>query len=413
MDCANGWRVPLVSPLPWTGYRRLRSSMATQAAALETIPPTEKLSSVMTNGSVVEEMLHPAKFGPLQPPKSLSPSAVLEFKKCPQSFLFQYLYKLRQPSNLATTKGTMCHSALEALFDLEPDQRTLPHLHDLLRVAWAKVRLDSPHADLFQLPDGTRNIDAEIEWGRSALKLLDNYYNDLEDPQQVTRPNPHKREVWLHTHLAQDPTFGVTSPTAQAQRYEQANAGNHTSSPPTFYMRGIVDRLDLVATTTSTGVNGVALKVIDYKTGKAPSLQYSKPVNDRIMEETFYQLKVYALLLRENAARRETPLGKAIVNPDTIRRDDTASLDVRYLELFYLAEPATTWRYDLGETAIERDAVLQEVHQDLSQVHHSILELVDRQDPKAFVGCKRSFCHCHVCRKLFEPGSVWAPSSSS
>mmetsp|Transcript_53212 Transcript_53212/g.64108 ORF Transcript_53212/g.64108 Transcript_53212/m.64108 type:complete len:217 (+) Transcript_53212:3-653(+) len=68
-------------------------------------------------------------------PKSLSPSSAKEFLSCPQSYLFQYLYKIKQPTNTALAKGSMCHSALEKLFDLNPSQRTLENLENLFRCA--------------------------------------------------------------------------------------------------------------------------------------------------------------------------------------------------------------------------------------------------------------------------------------
>ena len=44
-------------------------------------------------------LLHPDDFGPIPHPKHLSPSSAMAFKECPQSFLFQYLYKIKQPTN--------------------------------------------------------------------------------------------------------------------------------------------------------------------------------------------------------------------------------------------------------------------------------------------------------------------------
>jgi RecB family exonuclease len=143
---------------------------------------------------------------------------------------------------------------------------------------------------------------------------------------------------------------------------------------------------------------GVALKIVDYKTGKAPMLKYTKPVNDRIMEEAFYQLKVYALLLKE-----KTDDGPTL-----------NSMNLRYLELLYLNSEqgtAKTLRYDLGATQEQRDEALQSIHQDLSQVWQDISDLVALQDPKAFVGCERSFCHCHQCRDRFVPGTLWEPDT--
>lgn len=334
-----------------------------------------------------EELLHPDQFGPIPLPKNLSPSAVLEFKACPQSYLLQYLYKLRQPTTMATAKGSLCHEALEQLFDLDPPDRTLETLQNLLRLNWGQQRLSDKYRFLFESEENKEwDIAAEKEWGQSALQLLQNYYQ-VEDPREVQRPNPLRREIWLHAHLTVDPRLGKTS----REKLEHAP----TSPPETFYVRGIVDRLDMVKQQ-----KGVALKIVDYKSGKAPTLKYTKPVNDRIIEESFYQLKVYALLLKE-------------------KKDDGPSLstmDLRYLELLYLNSENGTAKpllYDLGETQDQRDDVLQGIHRDLSQVWRDISDLVALQDPSAFVGCDRSFCHCHKCRPRFVPGTLWEPPTKN
>jgi len=64
-------------------------------------------------------------------------------------------------------------------------------------------------------------------------------------------------------------------------------------------LTGVVDRVDDV---------GGELVVIDYKSGKGPTLKYSESVNERIMNDKFFQLKVYALLLRARINRLPTQL---------------------------------------------------------------------------------------------------------
>ena len=158
-------------------------------------------------------LLDPEQLGPLVQPKALSPSSIMEFKKCPQSFLFQYLYNIKQPKSLALAKGSMCHDALDKLFDLDQKDRTLENLQNLLRVSWSDNRLTDTYRDLFETNAengaAVRDIDAEREWGQSALQLLENYYQ-LEDPRDISRPNPLKREVWLNADLTIDPRKGVT-----------------------------------------------------------------------------------------------------------------------------------------------------------------------------------------------------------
>ena len=66
-----------------------------------------------------------------------------------------------------------------------------------------------------------------------------------------------------------------------------------------FNLTGVVDRVDDV---------GGELVVIDYKSGKGPTLKYSDQVNERIMHDKFFQLKVYALLLQARINRLPTQL---------------------------------------------------------------------------------------------------------
>lgn len=335
-------------------------------------------------GENVEKLLHPSTFSVdgdsssiIPYPKSLSPSSILEFKKCPQSFLFQYLWKLRQPTNAVLTKGIMCHSALEKVYDFSPDERTLDNLQNLFRASWAEQRKQEPYLNLFE------SIEDERVWGMEGLQLLQNYF-ELEDPRQMLRPNPVEREKWVSAHLSVNPELGITSP---SQPSENQNVNE------SFLVRGIIDRLDMVPTSKSS----VALRLIDYKSGKAPDLKYSPSMNEKILNESMEQLKIYALLLRESQKRAS----------------DAKNMNLRYLRLFYLtsAQPdrAEVLDYDLGETQEVRDLELQSVHQDLANVWKDIQALVATQDPLEFIPCERKFCYCHKCRKRFVPGTLAEP----
>ena len=215
-----------------------------------------------------EDLLHPDHLcnGTIPYPKALSPSAVMEFRKCPQSFLFQYLLGLKQPTSEALAKGSMCHGALEKVFDLEPQNRTLQVLQDLFRSEWSRHRLTDTYRILFEknVPNEDNqgllewDLEAEREWGLSGLKLLENYF-ELEDPRTVVRPNPIKREIWLNSHLAIDPAQGITA------KWHRSNTTSE--DVPTFHVRGIVDRLDLIRAPDAP--SKVSLRIVDYKTGES------------------------------------------------------------------------------------------------------------------------------------------------
>lgn len=340
-------------------------------------------------------------------PKALSPSAINEFLTCPQSFLFQYIYGIRQPTSLALAKGSLCHTALEQVYDLEADNRTVDHLQNLFRKAWSKQRRQDTYRTLFVNEEtGEWDLEAEAEWGREALQLLQNYV-DYEDPRRVTRPNPVQREVWVQAHLALDPRQGSTGYVLASLddtdenevEVDKINGSigscrkdkEDTKKKDTFWVRGIVDRLDMVR---DVETSQIVMRLTDYKTGKVPELKYSEAMNNQIVAQNFFQLQIYALLLRE----KQTDLQQ--------------TMDLRFLRLLYLtsqAGPAVAWDYDMGATAVERDRVLQNVHAKLSQVWMEIVQLVSQQDPTLWHGCDRSFCYCHKCRPRFQPGTVWEP----
>lgn len=380
---------------PLGGSRRAASTAAEAFSVEEDIPEDNDTP-----------LYHPNDFfnGSLPYPASLSPSSILEFQKCPQSFLFQYIYKLKQPTSTALAKGSMCHSALEQVFDLTPEQRTLENLQNLFRKEWSQNRLSKQYGFLFEIDEETqtadssvpttprRDLEAEGVWGRQGLQLLENYCR-VEDPRKVTRPNPMQREIWVKAQLAVDSTTGATGYTNANAVVANANAGvTKDSASPSFLVRGIVDRLDLVQAFDKS----VALRVVDYKTGKAPNLKYSAAMNKKIADEAFFQLKIYALLIREKGA------ASAI----------DSTMDLRWLRLFYLTSEsgeAAFMDMDLGDSQQSRDRLLQEVHAELANVWNKILELVSMQDATQFVGCDRSFCYCHKCRPRFVPGTVWEP----
>jgi hypothetical protein len=359
-------------------------------------------------------IMHPRSLsdGTIPSPKALSPSAAAEFKACPQSYLFQYLYGIRQPTNTALAKGSVCHSALEQLYDLQPSQRTLPNLHNLFRKNWSSERMSNDYKDLFDRQDEisggvSRDMDAERQWGNEALSILENYFQ-LEDPRLIPSPNPIEREIWVNAKLAFDPSLGST--------------GSHpkpmTEDDPEdrFLVRGIVDRLDFVAIPPSprdafNRHNGdesessmqSCVRIVDYKTGKAPDFKYSPATNERIASENMWQLKIYALLLREMIAN-----GKNRSRSGNLKNINAQ--DLRLLRLLYLTSKEGEARWldlDLGETEQERDEALQEVHVELVEIWESILALVAEQDPRSFVHCDRKFCFCHKIRPKFEHGSLY------
>jgi len=390
--------------------------LTTMRSTVSTLYAKTSKKSLMTYADILlqaDGALHPSAIsdGIIPKPKTLSPSAAAEFKACPQSYLFQYLYGIRQPTTLPLAKGSVCHSALEQLFDLQPDQRTIPNLHNLFRKEWSKERMSTQYQHLFDNEDENtgrfvRDMDAEREWGDAALGLLDNYYQ-LEDPRLIPQPNPIEREIWVQSKLTLDPRKGSTG----SDPIPSTN--NDDDGEDRFLMRGIVDRLDYVAIPPSPRdafakgeLQRAAVRIVDYKTGKAPDFKYSPETNHRIASENMWQLKIYALLLREMIANGKN-------NSKSGNLKNISAQDLRLLRLMYLTSKDGEARYldfDLGATEEERDETLQEVHRELVDIWEGILALVGTQDAKEFVHCDRKFCFCHKIRRKFEYGSLYQES---
>lgn len=175
---------------------------------------------------------------------ALSPSRVKDFKQCPLLFRFRCVDHLEEPGSLATHKGTVVHAVLEDLFDLPAAQRTEAAAQAMLEPHWQAHREANPAVmDLFDDPS---QVEPWLEQGRA---LISNYFR-MELPQRL---EPAQRELFVQA---------------------KTDSG--------LLLRGFVDRLDVAP-------NG-AMRVVDYKTGKAPA--------PRFMAEALFQLRFYALVLK-------------------------------------------------------------------------------------------------------------------
>jgi putative RecB family exonuclease len=186
---------------------------------------------------------------PFELPRTLSPSKVSSFRDCALAFRFNAIDHLPDLPTVWTVRGTFVHRVLERLFwHHERGDRT---------PVTARVELDRTWSELQEDPDFlTLGLtETEVDQFRvESEKLVANEFA-LEDPNDV---NPVGVELML-----------------------EARVGD-------VRLRGIIDRLDL----TPDG----ELVVIDYKTGRAPSVafEHSKLIG----------VHIYALLCQEVFGRR-------------------------------------------------------------------------------------------------------------
>ncbi len=184
--------------------------------------------------------------GPVQRPRpALSPSRAADFKQCPLLYRFRAIDRLPEPPSTAQLRGSVVHSALEQLYGMPAAERGPQTALSLVDPAWERVL--AAHPDLV---DGL-GADERAQLLTEARALLSGYYR-LEDP---TRFDPESCEQRIEVELA-DGTL----------------------------LRGFVDRIDVAGTGE--------VRVVDYKTGKAP------PAARALAEfKALFQMKFYAVAL--------------------------------------------------------------------------------------------------------------------
>ncbi|CAB4726800.1 unannotated protein [freshwater metagenome] len=176
---------------------------------------------------------------------ALSPSRAGDFMTCPLLYRFRTIDKLPEPLSPDAVRGTVVHKVLEDLFDLPAVERTAVRAEQMLEPAWR--RLVEAEPGLGALLEEESGVDAE-RWWASCRTVLERYFT-LEDP---TRLEPAERELYVEWLLESR-----------------------------LLLRGFVDRVDVAP-------DG-AIRVVDYKTGRAPGPQFEA--------KALFQMKFYGLVL--------------------------------------------------------------------------------------------------------------------
>jgi putative RecB family exonuclease len=176
---------------------------------------------------------------------ALSPSRASDFKQCPLLYRFRAIDRLPEPTSAAQLRGSVVHAALEQLYALPASERLPDSAISLVGPAWDRVLAAEP--ELVASISGEQRTALLDE----ARALLSGYYR-LEDP---TRFDPQSCEQRIEVELS-DGTL----------------------------LRGFIDRIDVAATGE--------LRVVDYKTGKAPPEAWA------LAEfKAMFQMKFYAVAL--------------------------------------------------------------------------------------------------------------------
>lgn len=182
---------------------------------------------------------------PPTPRPALSPSRATDFKQCPLLYRFRAIDRLPEATSAAQLRGLVVHAALEQLYGLPAGLRSPDTARSLVQRAWDQMVAAEPELA------GELDPGQPTQLLEDARALVSGYYR-LEDP---TRFDPQCCEQRVEVELA-DGTL----------------------------LRGYIDRIDVAATGE--------LRVVDYKTGKAP------PAARALAEfKAMFQMKFYAVAL--------------------------------------------------------------------------------------------------------------------
>lgn len=182
---------------------------------------------------------------PPTPRPALSPSRATDFKQCPLLYRFRAIDRLPEATSAAQLRGSVVHAALEQLYGLPVGLRSPDTARSLVQRAWDQMVAAEPELA------GELDPGQPTQLLEDARALVSGYYR-LEDP---TRFDPQCCEQRVEVELA-DGTL----------------------------LRGYIDRIDVAATGE--------LRVVDYKTGKAP------PAARALAEfKAMFQMKFYAVAL--------------------------------------------------------------------------------------------------------------------
>jgi putative RecB family exonuclease len=158
----------------------------------------------------------------------LSPSRVEKFTSCPLAFRFASIEKLPERPSLHTTRGSLVHRALELAYARPAAERTRDAFLASLAVARHEYQSMPDLVDLELDDEQQARLDAECR------ELVERYLT-MEDPTAV-------HSIGVELRLS-------------------ADVGS-------LALRGVIDRLDLR--------DDGELVVVDYKTGRAPTINWEQ-----------------------------------------------------------------------------------------------------------------------------------------
>ncbi|MEC9487931.1 MAG: PD-(D/E)XK nuclease family protein [Halanaerobium sp.] len=210
----------------------------------------------------------------------LFPSALRLYQQCPKRYYFEYIERRHTPTTPALFIGDRVHKALEEVYELPQEERTLEKLQDLLRHAWGAPlpRVMTARDEAFS------DTEEEKQAGQEGLALLKNFFQN-------------KRYFWREPMLRE-----------KLLTWDTADG---------YYFGAKVDRVDQKEDGT--------LEIIDYKTGQVPDkkrieinadFQIALPMQYLAVQNNYDQriTRVAGYFLRENTFIEYE------INPENLRQ---------------------------------------------------------------------------------------------
>jgi len=289
-------------------------------------------------------------------PEKLSPSRAKEFLQCPRKFHFTTILKRTSLPTVATTRGTVAHTALERLFDHPRQERTVEVALSYVGPAWEtmieplkerdEVEEGTPE---FRIREASRLFAEFIEPG--SVKE-DQMMRSAEEYLEVMPPGSDAEAQMLRdAHQAVSNYFSIERPhnfdPEDRELYLSASTGSVT-------VHGFIDRLDRYM--TSAGEEHWVIS--DYKTGKPP--------NPRFKDDAFFAMRVYAWLLSQTSGVTPSYL-RLIFLTQTSKKTGVVSLDVT-------------------------ESILSETQDELERIWRDILRAAERDVWEAKTGPLCNWC---------------------
>lgn len=225
---------------------------------------------------------------------ALSPSRAGDFMQCPLLYRFRVVDRLPEPPSAVAVRGTFVHAVLEDVFDLPAHRRRPDDAVGLMEAAWERVVAERPEA-VEVVGEGAEATPEEMAtWMAEAEALVRRWFT-LEDPSVL---EPAERELYVEVPVEREGEQGQLT------------------------LRGYVDRLDVAP------ADG-ALRVVDYKTGRAPS--------ELFQAKALFQMKFYALAIWRLRGRVPALLQLVYLKDGTILRHQPTEAELVATERKLLA----------------------------------------------------------------------------